>query len=79
MKLGELGSLLVAPDSEVVHQPCVVADSVVDTTGAGDTFTAAYAVGLAEKKSRREALRFAGEHDMWRDIGTCYCGWVEGG
>ena len=68
VKLGELGSLLVAADGEVVSQPCVDASSVVDTTGAGDTFTAAYAVGLAEKKSRKEALRFAGEHETQRAV-----------
>lgn len=34
---------------------------VVDTTGAGDTFTAAYAVALLEGNSQQDSLRFAGE------------------
>ena len=32
---------------------------VVDTTGAGDTFNAALAVAVSEKKSLKEAIRFA--------------------
>ncbi len=32
---------------------------VVDTTGAGDCFTAAYAVAVLEGKAGAEALRFA--------------------
>lgn len=32
---------------------------VVDTTGAGDTFNGAFAVGLANAYSLEEALRFA--------------------
>ena len=33
---------------------------VVDTTGAGDCFTGAYAVGILEGKAPEEALKFAG-------------------
>jgi ribokinase len=33
---------------------------VVDTTGAGDAFTAALAVSLAEKQELMVAIRFAG-------------------
>jgi ribokinase len=32
---------------------------LVDTTGAGDSFTGAYAVALLEGKSTKEALDFA--------------------
>ena len=33
---------------------------VVDTTGAGDCFTGAYAVAILEGKGAAEALKFAG-------------------
>lgn len=33
---------------------------VVDTTGAGDCFTGAMAVGMLEGKSYQEAMQFAG-------------------
>ena len=33
---------------------------MVDTTGAGDCFTGAYAVGILEGKAPEEALEFAG-------------------
>ena len=34
---------------------------VVDTTGAGDCFTGAIAVGILEGKSYQDAMKFAGE------------------
>ena len=37
---------------------CMV--QVVDTTGAGDCFTGAVAVGMLEGKSYQEAMQFAG-------------------
>ena len=54
VKLGERGSLLLT-----IVQPAILASNVVDTTGAGDTFTAAYAVALVEGQSLAESLRFA--------------------
>lgn len=36
-------------------------EQVVDTTGAGDCFTAAYAVAVLEGHLQRAALRFAGK------------------
>ncbi|GJP79369.1 hypothetical protein CLOP_g9611 [Closterium sp. NIES-67] len=42
-----------------LRQPVVPAHAVVDTTGAGDTFTAAYAVALLSGSSDADALLFA--------------------
>lgn len=55
--LGEKGSLLLG-QGEPQTFPAVPAD-VVDTTGAGDAFTAALAVALAEGKDMQTAIRFA--------------------
>ncbi|BBM98165.1 ribokinase [Marchantia polymorpha subsp. ruderalis] len=59
VKLGEKGSILVNKDEPPIVQPAIMAPYVVDTTGAGDTFTAAYTVALIEKQPPAEALRFA--------------------
>ena len=42
-----------------IRQEAIKAPKVVDTTGAGDCFTAAYGVALLEGKEGSEALRFA--------------------
>jgi len=60
VKMGENGSVLVCDQEPPVFQPAIRAPTVVDTTGAGDTFTAAYAVALIERQTPAEALRFAG-------------------
>jgi ribokinase len=44
---------------EVHEQAAVPVDKVVDTTGAGDCFTAAFAVARLEGKAAPAALRFA--------------------
>jgi fructose-1-phosphate kinase PfkB-like protein len=60
VKMGENGSVLVRDQEPPLFQPAILASRVVDTTGAGDTFTAAYAVAVIERQTPEEALRFAG-------------------
>lgn len=60
VKLGAKGSALFIDGEEPIQQPAIFAKTVIDTTGAGDTFTAAFAVALVEGKSKKECLRFAG-------------------
>lgn len=61
VKMGANGSVLVRDQEPPVFQSALQAPVVVDTTGAGDTFTAAYAVALIERQPSAEALRFAGK------------------
>lgn len=56
LKLGSKGAMLV--DKQIEHVPPFKID-VVDTTAAGDAFTAALAVGKAEGRSLPESIRFA--------------------
>lgn len=58
VKMGENGSVLVRDGEPPIFQPAILAPVVVDTTGAGDTFTAAFTVAL-ESQTPAEALRFA--------------------
>jgi len=58
VKLGSRGSVLLATEAAPISFGVFAAD-VVDTTGAGDCFTAAYAVALAEGRPAFERLRFA--------------------
>ncbi|MCY3832766.1 MAG: ribokinase [Chloroflexi bacterium] len=55
--LGAQGARIVKP-AETAVVPTFAVD-VVDTTGAGDTFNAALAVGLAEGMALPDAVRFA--------------------
>ncbi|GKY96706.1 hypothetical protein MPSEU_000630100 [Mayamaea pseudoterrestris] len=57
---GSRGCTLVteAGDS-VIHQPAVRVEHVVDETGAGDCFRAAFCVGLSQGKPLEECLQFA--------------------
>ena len=57
--LGADGSL-VATDGEVHHIPAVAVQAV-DTTGAGDSYVAAFVSALNDKAPPLEAARFAGE------------------
>nr|GLL22754.1 uncharacterized protein LOC109187822 [Ipomoea trifida] len=59
VKLGAKGSALFIKGEEPIRQPIIKAEKVIDTTGAGDTFTAAFAVALVEGKSKKECLAFA--------------------
>ena len=55
MKLGELGAFVYS-DGTGTHIPATKA-AIIDTTAAGDAFTAGLAVGLAEGRSLAEAAR----------------------
>lgn len=59
VKLGAKGSALFVEGEKPIKQSIIPAARVIDTTGAGDTFTASFAVGFVEGKSREECLRFA--------------------
>jgi ribokinase len=58
MTLGSRGAL-VLHGAEPVTVPPLAPAQVVDTTGAGDAFTAALAVALAESRPLLDAVRFA--------------------
>ncbi|KAG8077479.1 hypothetical protein GUJ93_ZPchr0007g3259 [Zizania palustris] len=59
VKLGSQGSALFIEGEKPIRQPIIPAAEVVDTTGAGDTFTSAFAVALVEGKPKKECMRFA--------------------
>lgn len=59
VKLGAKGSALFVKGEEPIKQPIISASKVLDTTGAGDTFTAAFAIALVEGKSQKECMKFA--------------------
>lgn len=58
VKLGASGSMLFSSGGQI-RQAAVQAPMVVDTTGAGDCFTAAYALSILEGKDKKSALAFA--------------------
>ena len=63
VKMGAKGSLLVDIYGNVVRQKAAPVLHVEDTTGAGDCFTGAFAVGMLEGKSDAEAMAWAGERE----------------
>ncbi|MBA3709784.1 MAG: ribokinase [Planctomycetes bacterium] len=58
VKLGSRGALLVSGNDAPIEQPAYPV-SVVDTTGAGDCFTAAFTVAMLEGQPARNRLVFA--------------------
>jgi sulfofructose kinase len=56
---GEKGVYWMRAGERLMHQPAHLIPKVIDTTGAGDVFHAALAIGLAQKKSDQEAVAFA--------------------
>jgi sulfofructose kinase len=66
---GIQGSWVLTPDG-VIHQKAFQVEAI-DTTGCGDVFHGAYAVGLLEGMTLRERLEFA----AWMSsITACYVG-----
>ena len=59
--LGAAGALLVTEDGQVLRAPaCAIPGGVVvDATGAGDAFRAAFAVALVEGRELEDCLKFA--------------------
>ena len=58
--LGSNGSLLLTERGQLIKQARCHVDNVVDETGAGDNYRAAFAVAhFVEKKSLRESMAFA--------------------
>ncbi len=57
MKLGKLGALICSADGRTEHIPAAKAE-IVDTTAAGDAFTAGLTVALSEGRSLADAARF---------------------
>lgn len=58
---GSRGSTLVTESGHVLHQPAsmLASSSVIDETGAGDCYRAAFAVALLEGRTLQECMAFA--------------------
>ncbi|AEV15816.1 PfkB domain protein [Thermus sp. CCB_US3_UF1] len=58
IKVGAMGSIVVTPQGEELLEPFPIED-IVDSTGAGDAYTAAFAHAILSGKSPLEAGRLA--------------------
>mgnify|MGYP005852627817 FL=1 len=58
IKVGAMGSILVTPEGEELVEPYPV-EEAVDSTGAGDAYTAAFAHAILSGKGPLEAARMA--------------------
>lgn len=70
VKRGAQGSVLISGSKgeTVLRQEAVKVGDVLDTTGAGDCFTGAYAAALLQGRDQQEALRYASTA-----AGFCVC------
>ena len=57
VKLGAMGSMVITPDNTELIEALEL-DNIVDTTGAGDNYTAAFAHSIMQGKSLLEAAYF---------------------
>ena len=53
---GDKGSLII-DESNTIKQKAIVTNNVIDTTGAGDTYTAGFLYGLTQRKSHQECAQ----------------------
>ncbi|WP_460170740.1 carbohydrate kinase family protein [Thermus sp. FJN-A] len=58
VKVGAMGSIVVSPEGEELVEPFPIED-IVDSTGAGDAYTAAFAHAILSGKKPVEAARLA--------------------
>jgi sugar/nucleoside kinase (ribokinase family) len=73
VRMGELaGVLLFQKEHPILTQSSIQPPTIIDTSGADDSFTAAYVVALIERQVTAEALRFAGtSSEIWLVLSVC--------
>ena len=59
LKLGKHGAMYIPVNGQVLKQAAMPVKDIIDTTGAGDCFTAAFGRAMADGKSIEESLLFA--------------------
>lgn len=62
---GGRGSLLLLKNGTIIEHPAISVPEVIDETGAGDAFRAAFAVSLALGQSHQECLDIASRAGAW--------------